>query len=84
MTEMRDAPMFPTNRAFVVQFAADADIARGALVGRVEHVLSGHAAHFHALDGLLDFMARVLTETATADEPFPAREGSDRSPSSPA
>jgi hypothetical protein len=80
MTEMSAAPTFPTNRAFVVQFAAGTDVTRGAPFGRVEHVLSGHAAHFHSLDELLDFIARVLTETATTDKPFSPRAGCDRFP----
>ena len=29
--------------------------------GRVEHVVSGQAAHFHSLEELLAFIARVLT-----------------------
>ena len=35
---------------------------RGHLVGRVEHVVSGQATTFHTLEGLLTFLARVLTE----------------------
>ena len=45
----------------MVQLHATAVVARGQLTGRVEHVLSGQAAHFHTLDELLAFMARVLT-----------------------
>ena len=47
-------------RAFVVQLHTTAVVAQGQLSGRVENVLSGHAAHFHTLDELLAFMARVL------------------------
>jgi hypothetical protein len=47
-------------RAFVVQLHATAVVAQGQLTGRVEHVLSGQAAHFDTLDELLAFMARVL------------------------
>ena len=50
----------PVQRAFVVQLHATAVVARGQLTGRVEHVLSGQAVHFHSLDELLAFMARVL------------------------
>jgi len=50
----------PVQRAFVVQWAATADVAQGHLAGRVEHVLSGHAMQFHILADLLAFMARVL------------------------
>lgn len=51
----------PVQRAFVVQLHATAVVAPGQLTGRVEHVLSGQAAHFQSLDELLAFMARVLT-----------------------
>jgi hypothetical protein len=48
-------------RAFVVQFDTDTDPARGRLAGRVEHVVSGQAAPFHSLEGLLAFVAQVLS-----------------------
>jgi hypothetical protein len=50
----------PVHRAFVVQLRATAVVAQSQLSGRVEHVLSGQAAHFDTLDELLAFMARVL------------------------
>jgi len=50
----------PVQRAFVVQLHATAAVAQGQLTGRVEHVLSGQAAHFDTLDELLAFMAPVL------------------------
>ena len=50
----------PVHRAFVVQLHATAVVAQGQLTGRVEHVLSGQAAHFHTVDELLAFIARVL------------------------
>jgi hypothetical protein len=55
-----DRPL-PVHRAFVVQLHETAVVAEGQLTGRVEHVLSGQAAHFDTLDELLAFMARVLT-----------------------
>jgi hypothetical protein len=33
--------------------------------GRVEHIVSGQVTHFQALDELLAFMRRVLTEVST-------------------
>ena len=51
----------PVQRAFVVQLSAAADVSQGRFVGRVEHVRSGQATHFHSLAELLGFMARVLT-----------------------
>jgi len=53
-------PLSP-HRAFVVQFRVETDLERGLCAGRVEHVVSGQAAHFQSLEGLLVFMARVLT-----------------------
>ncbi|HEX5733805.1 MAG TPA: hypothetical protein VF131_13295 [Blastocatellia bacterium] len=46
----------------MIQFMANADIQSGRLEGRVEHVSSSKAAHFHTLDELLIFLARVLTD----------------------
>ena len=51
--------------AFVIQFMANADIESGRLEGRVEHVSSSKAAHFHTLDELLMFLGRVLTDVRT-------------------
>jgi hypothetical protein len=58
-------PPLPVHRAFVVQLHATAVVAQGQLSGRVEHVLSGQAAHFQTLDELLAFMARVLATLET-------------------
>ena len=49
------------HHAFVVHFRTSTDIARGQIAGRVEHVISGQAAHFASLEELLAFIARVLT-----------------------
>ena len=51
----------PAPRAFLVQVHARAEVARGRLAGRVEHVVSGQATHFASPEELLAFMARVLT-----------------------
>ena len=61
----------PVQRAFVVQLHATAAVAQEQLTGRVEHVVSGQAAHFHTLDELLAFMARVLATLDTAPEESP-------------
>jgi hypothetical protein len=50
----------PVTRAFVVQLRADAAVEQGHLAGRVEHVVSGQATDFEALETLLAFIARVL------------------------
>jgi hypothetical protein len=48
--------------AFVIQFRPETDIAAGRLNGRVEHVTSYEAAHFHSLEELLAFVKRLLKE----------------------
>jgi hypothetical protein len=53
----------PTNRAFVVQLRAQPPGASLAWEGRVEHVVSGQATHFHSLEELLAFISRVLADT---------------------
>jgi hypothetical protein len=62
---------FPVQRAFVVQVHATAAVAQGQLAGRVEHVLSSQAAHFHSVEELLAFMARVLTALDSVAEGLP-------------
>ena len=53
-------PLSP-HRAFVVQFRAETEVGQGRFAGRVEHVVSRQATHFHSLEELLAFIARVLT-----------------------
>jgi hypothetical protein len=62
MNEMsgHDRPL-PAERAFVVQLHVGADLARGRVVGRAVHVVSGQATHFDSLEDLLAFIDRVLT-----------------------
>ena len=56
-----DAPLSP-HWAFVVQLRVRTDVDRGPFAGRVEHVVSRQATHFHSLEELLAFMSRVLTQ----------------------
>jgi hypothetical protein len=51
------------NRAFVVQFRAEADVQQGRFDGRVEHVVSGQTALFHSLEELTQFLAKALSPT---------------------
>ena len=61
---MSQSPLpLPTNRAFVVQLRAQPPGAPLAWDGRVEHVVSGQATHFHSLEELLAFISRVLADT---------------------
>jgi hypothetical protein len=54
-------PSLPVRRAFVVQFRAETDVEQKRFEGRVEHVVSGQALSFHALEELLAFFAQVLS-----------------------
>jgi len=52
----------PPQRAFVVQFQHEADPEQGQWSGRIEHVHSGQATHFHSLAELSTFIGHVLRE----------------------
>ncbi|MGE0821177.1 MAG: hypothetical protein AB7G75_07010 [Candidatus Binatia bacterium] len=58
----------PANRAFVVQVAAEAAPEQGAISGRVEHVVSMEATHFHSVEELMSFMIRILNTLAVDDD----------------
>jgi len=62
----KQQPSLPANRAFVVQFHADAQPEQGQFRGRVEHLVSYQSAHFASVEELTAFMVRVLT-AATHD-----------------
>jgi hypothetical protein len=50
------------HRAFVVQFRAETDAARGRVVGRIEHVTSGQVAAFQSWAEMQAFMAQILNQ----------------------
>ena len=54
------SPSLPTDRAFVLQFNATAEVDQGRFEGRVEHLASGQATRFHSLDQLFTFIGRIL------------------------
>jgi hypothetical protein len=58
----------PPERAFVVHFYAEPVLETTHMAGRVEHVVSGQATHFHSLPTLLAFITRVLLEGERAGE----------------
>jgi len=57
----RNKPSLPTNRAFVVQLHADAQVEQSEFRGRVEHIVSMRATHFHSLEELTAFMVQMVT-----------------------
>ena len=62
MDDRRNALGLSTEFAFVLHLGAKSDPRRGELHGRIEHVVSGSAAHFTSLDELLAFLAGVAGE----------------------
>lgn len=48
------------HRAFVVQFRAETDAARGRVVGRIEHVASRQTASFQSWAEMQAFISHVL------------------------
>jgi hypothetical protein len=48
-------------RAFVVQFREQTEAAGTSFTGRVEHMITGHAARFESPKELLAFLVRVLS-----------------------
>jgi hypothetical protein len=59
----------PIERAFVVQLRTDADLARGVVRGRVEHVVSGAAALFESVEELVGRMrdAEIAADWGSRD-----------------
>lgn len=55
----RHSPL-PTNRAFILQFRADADVERGRFDGRIEHVASGEVRLFQTAGEVFDFIAQAM------------------------
>ncbi|MGH8071259.1 MAG: hypothetical protein ACRERE_39725 [Candidatus Entotheonellia bacterium] len=66
----------PAQRAFVVQFSAQTNVELGQFAGRVEHVVSGYARHFQALDELLASLVQMLVTLGAED----AEGGADAPP----
>jgi hypothetical protein len=61
-------PSLPTNRVFVVQLHAEAQVEQGKFRGRVEHVVSMRATHFDSLEELAAFIVQIVT-TLQEDDP---------------
>ena len=60
LSEMSSA--LPRQRAFLVQYASDADPGRGRHWGRIEHVESGQSQRFRSRQEFDDFVIAVLSE----------------------
>ena len=53
-------PSLPTNRAFVVQLYAEAEMEHGEFSGRVEHIVSMRATHFDSQEELIAFLIQTV------------------------
>lgn len=64
----KSEPTLPSNRAFVVQFRAATEVPSRQCAGRVEHLVSGQAAHFESWEQCRHFIEETLAniEGATA------------------
>ena len=76
-------PTLPAERAFVVQLRADADLARGVVRGRLEHLVSGTAALFESVEQLLAGMQDALRCRPTAALAPPAEAPSHAAAAAP-
>jgi hypothetical protein len=54
---LQTANPYPHSRAFVIKLHRDADVLRGVLLGRVEHVASGIRGEFNSAEQLLGWLA---------------------------
>ena len=52
------------HRSFVVHIYPGADLERGRIFGRVEHVVSGDAAEFASAEELLNWIIQLLSRPA--------------------
>jgi hypothetical protein len=59
---LADQPIYPSNRAFVLQFHRKADLKASRCLGRIEQVVSGKVGHFQSVEELLAFLTERLDE----------------------
>jgi len=58
-------PLFPSARAFIVQFTRDAEVgAEVGIRGRIEHVTSGQSTRFTTADDLFNFVREIMKDAA--------------------
>ena len=76
---LRTANPYPHSRAFVLKLHREADIQRGVLRGRIEHVASGMRCEFDGIQQLLGWLASEL-ERPCDDMAPPQRPGKGNAP----
>jgi hypothetical protein len=64
----------PANRAFVVQFQGAAAGQAAPIVGRVEHLTSGHRVRFQSWEELQRFIEQELAQLEAVSTPPPPEE----------
>ncbi len=57
-----DRPLYPADRAFIIEVQRDTVVTRDECVGRVEHITSGRVARFGDIATLLRFLAEANGE----------------------
>jgi hypothetical protein len=67
-------PTLPSNRAFVVQFRAETELAPGRCAGRVEHLVSGQATRFESWEQCQHFIEQALAHVGGAPRHRPLRK----------
>ncbi len=70
----RQAPALPTNRAFVVQFSGQTEESPAHRVGRIEHIVSGHATHFTSWNELKIFIEQTLAQVIVQEQQYVGKE----------
>lgn len=61
--------IYPSNRAFVLQFHREADLKADRCFGRIEQVVSGKVGHFQSPEELLAFLTERLDEETDRIDP---------------
>jgi hypothetical protein len=57
---------YPHARSYVLKLHSDAAPSEGLIVGRLEHVISGHQFVFHSAEELVACLAQVRQGSASA------------------
>ena len=68
--ERRQPDALSIHRSFVIHIYAGCDPERGAVSGRIEHVVSGEAEEFGSVKQLLRCMTRLLSRASVQSERY--------------
>lgn len=73
-----DRPLYPVDQSFVLQIRCDGFLAED-LIGRVEHLASGHASQFDSVAELLRFIREAIAAAAVATRAPPSGAPTEQS-----